>query len=91
MDLKNYSFPLKIKKDFKNLNEIAKKDFGYGEHTHFLDFLNQKKSKWELIFKHVLPQDTASPPPVASPKGKPQLVFIHSSSGPCFSAFYDQA
>lgn len=54
-ELRNYNFPKK--KDLSNLNELANKDFGYGAQPHFLEFLNQEKSKWEVIFKHVLPKD----------------------------------
>jgi hypothetical protein len=31
------------------------KDFNYGDNTHFLEFLNQERSKWEVIYKHVIP------------------------------------
>lgn len=45
------------KLEFGDLTTIKKKDFGYDEESHFLDFLNERPSKWEFLYKQILPSE----------------------------------
>ena len=49
-----------LNKDALNLDltKINYDSFGYDQGDHFLDFLNKRPSKWELIFRQMYPEDS---------------------------------
>ena len=41
-----------------DLTKLDYDSFGYEKDDHFLDFLNKKSSKWEVIFRQLYPEDS---------------------------------